>query len=132
MPIGDGRKLGEWGERRAAEYLRREKGMRILVRNWKAHPGEIDLVCLDEGILVFVEVRTRPEDALVPGYFTVTKRKKRVLLQACKAYLRSLRNPPSTFRFDIVEVRFCQSGNFTISHYPNIPIFPKFFHCEPD
>lgn len=130
IPVGDRRRLGEWGEARCAEYLHREKGMRILARNWKAPPGELDLVCMEDGVLVFVEVKTRPEGALVSGYFSVTKKKKRVLLTACKAYLRSLKQPPSTFRFDIVEVRFCQSGKFTISHYPNIPLFPKFFHCD--
>lgn len=130
VPVGDSRKLGEWGEARCAEYLHREKGMRVLARNWKAHPGELDLVCMEGEVLVFVEVKTRPKGALVSGYFSVTKKKKRVLLTTCKAYLRSLKHPPATFRFDIVEVRFCQSGKFTISHYPNIPLFPKFFHCD--
>lgn len=50
--------LGRRGERLAADYLI-ERGITILERNWRCSQGELDLVALDRGTLVFVEVKTR-------------------------------------------------------------------------
>jgi putative endonuclease len=44
------------GEMLAAEALQR-KGMQIIGRNIRSKTGEIDLAALDEGALVFVEVK---------------------------------------------------------------------------
>jgi len=82
--------LGEWGERLAAVYLR-AKGYRVLARRWRAgRLGEIDLIALRGGTLVFVEVRTRssrrfgtPEESLTPA-------KCRRLECLAEAYLTSL------------------------------------------
>src|ERR1700704_4949873 len=62
---GDGEKphrekkdpLGERGENVAARELR-NKGYRILTRNFKCVMGEIDIVARDGKTLVFVEVKT--------------------------------------------------------------------------
>lgn len=50
--------LGRWGEAVAAEHLR-SSGYRILDRNWRCPIGEIDIVALQDGALVVVEVKTR-------------------------------------------------------------------------
>lgn len=121
---------GEWGERVAADFLAR-RGLRVVVRNWR-NPAdereEIDLVCTDGPIVVFVEVKTRTPDALVPGYHAIDRRKKKVLLQACKAYLRGLRTKPHTFRFDVVEVSG-QTGakNPEVLHFENVELFSKHY-----
>src|SRR5690349_12372273 len=52
------RNIGNIGERRAEEYLRR-RGFEILAKNWVCNFGEIDLICRDGDRLVFVEVKTR-------------------------------------------------------------------------
>ncbi len=62
-------KRGEAGERVAERYLRREKGFKRIARNWRNPQDrreEIDLVMKDGEVLVFVEVKTRAMDALVP------------------------------------------------------------------
>jgi putative endonuclease len=119
------------GEALAARFLRRERGYEIVARNWRNprdRREELDLICRDGAVLVFVEVKARSEGSLVPGYHAVDWRKKRVLLRACAAYLRQLRPPPTTYRLDVVEVvlpRGDGSDVPVVNHFENIPLFPK-------
>ncbi|QYY36210.1 YraN family protein [Ruficoccus sp. ZRK36] len=113
---------GRFGERRAASYLRKQ-GYRILARNWRAGNDEIDLVCQDGQVLVFVEVRSRDESALVGGFHSVTEEKKTRLRRVCKAYLKSLGRLPVHTRFDIVELRLGHDGDFALYHHPNVSLF---------
>lgn len=127
-PGDAGRSRGEVGERLAAEFLRRERGFRVVVRNWRAprdRRAELDLVCRDGDVLVFVEVKTRAAGALVPGVYAVNARKKRALLRACEAYLRALAVRPRTYRLDVVEVALPADGEPAVLHFENIPLFPK-------
>src|SRR5689334_23069762 len=97
---------GERGERTAAAWLVRERGFEVIARNWSSprdRRDEIDLVCRDAGVLVFVEVKARAAGALVSGFHAIDARKKRVLRRAVRAYLSHLREKPGTFRFDVVE-----------------------------
>ncbi|HZP60521.1 MAG TPA: YraN family protein [Opitutaceae bacterium] len=123
---------GATGERAAAEFLRRERGFAIVARNWRSprdRRDEIDLVCRDGEVLVFVEVKARAAGALVPGYYTVNARKKKVLRRACTAYLRALAGEaPPTFRLDVVEVAIPAGGGPPeVRHFENVPLFPKSF-----
>ncbi len=63
-------KTGRWGETAALAYLEGH-GYELLERNFRSPDGEIDLVMLKNGELVFVEVKTRrsrdfgtPEEAV--------------------------------------------------------------------
>lgn len=130
--FSDTARAGAEGERLAANYLRKEKGYSIVARNWRSprdRRDEIDLICRDGDILVFVEVKTRAADALVSGYHAVNKAKKRVMLRACTAYLRALSSSGwlETYRFDVVEVcRATAQGEAAIvRHFENVPLFPK-------
>lgn len=121
---------GERGERRAAAFLEK-RGHVIVARNWRDprdRRDEIDLITRDGEALVFVEVKTRSAAALVSGYHAVDARKKRVVLRAAKSYLRRLRPPPETFRFDIVEVSVTDGANEAeVLHFENVELFPKHF-----
>jgi putative endonuclease len=62
---------GARGENLAAAFLR-QQGYRILKRNVRTPFGEIDIICREGAMLVFVEVKSRsskqfgnPEDAVV-------------------------------------------------------------------
>ncbi len=116
---------GSAGEDLAARFLARSRGYALKVRNWR-NPAdrreEIDLVCRDGEVLVFVEVRTRSEDALVPGFFSIDGRKRRTLRRVIRAYLRLLRHRPRTFRLDVVEVELT-AGEPVIRHYENVGLF---------
>ena len=61
---------GIYGEWVGKNYLKK-KGYRIHFKNWRSRRdrrNEIDLVCLDKKVLVFVEIRSRRENSLVSGY----------------------------------------------------------------
>jgi len=122
--------IGRQGEERAAQYLSKVKGLRILARNWRSpddRRDELDLVCKDGEVLVFVEVKTRNRGALVRGYFTVNRRKKEALRRAALCYLKRI--PPYArprgIRFDVVEVEHPWSRMSVIdgvTHLENIPL----------
>lgn len=61
------RRRAAYGRGRRAEWLAawwlRLQGYRILARGWRSPLGEIDLVAARGGILAFVEVKRRAEEA---------------------------------------------------------------------
>lgn len=117
------------GEAAAADFLH-GCGYRVVARNWRNprdEREELDLVCRDGEILVFVEVKARAAGALVPGYYAVDRRKKNVLRRAALAYLRGLRIRPAAFRLDVVEVELAPSAGRppVVRHFENVPLFAK-------
>ncbi len=84
----------------------RRLGFKVLYRNFRApHGGEVDLVCRDGDTLVFVEVKTRTNEAFGTPAEAVTASKQRLIARGALAWLRMLHNPDIYYRFDIVEVR---------------------------
>lgn len=122
---------GARGEQAAADFLQARHGYAIVTRNWRSprdRRDEIDLVCRDRGVLVFVEVKARAEGALVSGFEAVNERKRRALRRAIHAYLGSLASPPRTFRFDVTEVTLSDRLPVQVMHYENVPLFPEGYY----
>ncbi len=120
---------GEHGEKLAATFLQKQS-YRIVARNWRSprdRRDELDLICRDGDVLVFVEVKTRAANALVSGFHAVDARKKSVVRRAATAYMRQLRPRPETYRFDVVEVSVPVQGAPEVRHYENVELFPKHF-----
>ena len=59
--------MGHEGEDYAAKLLEKEKGFVIIERNWHYRQKEIDIIAIDSGTLVFVEVKTRTSDSVPPS-----------------------------------------------------------------
>ena len=95
--------LGERGEDAAAKFLRRN-GYKILVRRFKSHAGEIDIIARQKDWLTFIEVKTRQMEQSGSPSEAVNKTKQRHMIRVALDYLRLLKNPRIKFRFDIVEV----------------------------
>jgi putative endonuclease len=101
--------LGASGEEAAAVYLTRI-GFRIVGRNVRPFPGmsrgELDIVAWENGVLVFIEVKTRSKPLGSQGYaaesITYTKRKQLVTL--ANAYMGINRTGDVPCRFDVVFV----------------------------
>ncbi len=122
---------GRYGEDRAAAFCRDELGYRIIARNWRDGRDELDLVCRDGEVLVFIEVRARDAEALVSGYHSVNWRKKKTLQRVAKSYLKQLQNPPKHFRFDIIDIALKEGKPGELNHYTNVALFTKHYHPAP-
>ena len=118
---------GQYGEDLAADYCKRMLGFQVIARNWRYKKYELDIVCLDSGVLVFVEVRARAASALVGGYHSIDAYKKRVLQRGSKAYINQLQNPPKHVRFDVIDVSLSDEGEGDVRHYGNVPLFSKHY-----
>lgn len=97
--------LGRAGERAAARYLE-QNFCRVLARNCRTDAGELDLVALDGGVLLFVEVKTLREK---PGFSpsgNLSLEQRRRNRRAAKIYRAMLERAPERTRFDLVEVVF--------------------------
>lgn len=95
--------FGSRSERAAEKYLRRQ-GLRILDRNVRTTRGELDLIALDSGCLVFVEVRSREGEDLHLPADSVDAGKQRKLSRAALEYLQRHRLLDQPARFDVVAV----------------------------
>ncbi|MDD5435247.1 MAG: YraN family protein [Nitrospira sp.] len=113
--------LGKIGEDIAADFLK-GKGYGIMEKNCRNRYGEIDLLCEQDGKLVFVEVKTRigeqfgsPEDA-------INKDKINRLIKNSRAYMSyKAKNANILYRIDAVCIVLDNSNNLVrINHYENI------------
>jgi putative endonuclease len=113
-------RLGRRAEELVAERLRRA-GWRIVGRNVRLCSGELDLVGLDAGTLVFVEVKAGRESASVgpehPAH-AVGSRKQRKLRLLAREWIASGRGPSAVvgYRFDVIGVRFRADGLADVDH----------------
>ncbi len=80
--------------------------LQLLERNAQARGGEIDLVMLDGGVVVFVEVRYRASAAFGGGAASIDARKRRKLVHAAQVFLmKNPRHAQAACRFDVIDAR---------------------------
>ena len=108
--------LGRRGERAATRHLKRHRH-KILARNYQCDGGEIDLVCADADVIVFVEVKTRssrdaqdPQEAITPGKWKRVER-------AARHFLMKHSAAGHPCRFDFVAVIWPPRGSPIIEHF---------------
>ena len=94
--------LGKIGEEKAAAYLER-KGFKILHRNWRYPPYEIDLIAQKEEMVHFIEVKCRSSQDFGPPEDGVNRKKIRFLLRAVEEFLFRHREYRD-FRLDILSI----------------------------
>lgn len=109
------RELGRRGEELAARYLR-NKGYRILTRNYHTRFGELDIICEKDGRIVFVEVRSKRGCAFGTPEESLTPVKLARLRKTALAYLNEAsRSWPNGIRFDVIAIREA-TGKTEINH----------------
>ena len=106
-------KLGQRGESLAADFLK-NKGYRILERNWRHEKDEIDIVAMDGDMLVIVEVKTRSSDFFGDPADAVNYRKEQFLIRATEAYLDE-KDLDLDSRFDIISI-ILKGNDASITH----------------
>lgn len=99
------RKKGTEGEDLAATYLE-HNGYRILERNYRYDRGEIDLIALEGGELVFVEVKARYTAEFGSPEESVTSSKEEQMKKVAEGYLLQHQMEDQACRFDVVAITF--------------------------
>ena len=104
LPGGDAG-LASRSERSAARYLRKQ-GFRIIACNWSTPQGELDIVAVDDGCIVFVEVRsTAGDDTERPASSVDFAKQETIRLRMSLQYLQA-KNLLSAgdARFDVLAI----------------------------
>lgn len=100
-PVSTRSSEGTAGEAAAARYLI-ERGYHVLERNFRCRGGEIDVIALDGGTLVFVEVKLRRTLARGTPLEAVTALKQARVRKAAQQYLGFCGRVFGRIRFDVI------------------------------
>src|SRR5450432_2167141 len=93
--------FGNRSERAAGRYLRRQ-GLRIVARNYFTPFGEIDLIAVEAGCIVFVEIRsTQSDDPSAPAE-SVDQLKQTKITRSALDFLRRRGLMERPARFDVL------------------------------
>lgn len=114
---------GQAGENAAVLFLE-EAGYVVLERNWRCKYGEVDVICLHRKTVVFVEVRTRREPALVTPAQSVNPRKIARLVRTASLFLSQRDWWDKTCRFDLLAVTDTGQG-VKLEHIADAFEFPQ-------
>ncbi|NMT63998.1 YraN family protein [Marinobacter orientalis] len=109
---------GNQAEEVAARYLM-SRGIRILERNVFSRGGEIDLVGVDDGTLVFFEVRFRGRGSLTGAAESITPTKQKRLIKAASFYLHKHGLWHSYSRIDVVAIAPGENTKYRIQWIRN-------------
>ena len=114
------KKFGNWGENLAKEYLQRHH-YAIIADNYRIGHREIDLIARYNGLLVFIEVKTRAKtsDSLTDN--PINARQIKNLKQAIIAYALKNRLSLEAVRLDLITIIVDrQNRNARLKHYRDI------------
>lgn len=92
---------GKQAEALAVRFLERA-GLRVLQQNFRCRGGEIDIVCRDGKVLVFVEVRLRRNAHYGGAAASITAHKQARIILAARHYLAAHAATNSDCRFDCI------------------------------
>lgn len=109
--------LGRDAENAAAQFLE-NAGLRVVARNARSRFGEIDVVCRDREVWVFVEVKCRQARWGDAPSAAVSFDKQRRLARLAAHYLKSHGLRDVRCRFDVVAVTIAADGSSQIRHLP--------------
>lgn len=109
VPRMDRADRGAAGEDATASWYR-ERGFRVVARNWRCAAGEIDLLLARGELLVICEVKTRRGSAFGGGFDAVGRQKQRKLRQLAELFLQASSARPTAVRFDVASVALGPRG----------------------
>lgn len=95
---------GLMGEQTAADWLEKNRGMKLLEKRCRTKAGEIDLIMQDGDTIAFIEVKTRQNAVPGAGLLAVDRRKQRRIAQAAMLWLIGKHWHNRSVRFDVAEV----------------------------
>lgn len=101
--MSDFLKLGERGEALAWNFLRK-RGYSILIKNYRVRLGEVDVIARKDGVLVFLEIKTRRDSRFGSPEEAVDWRKRQKLIRVAQTYLQAQGLENQASRFDVLSV----------------------------
>jgi len=108
---------GKYGEDLGAELLK-NKGYTILERNWRNKFGEIDIIAKKDGILVFVEVKTKVGELFGSPEEMAGPKKLYKVRHMATIYMKGVEVP---CRIDVVAIVLADDNTVSrINHYENV------------
>lgn len=116
--------LGKSGEDLAVKLLK-ERGYKILKRNYKTKLGEIDIVASDRDTIAFIEVKTRQSERFGLPQEAISGLKQRQIAKAALCFLKEKKFLDRKARFDVVSV-VCQDER------PKIDLLQNAFELDQD
>jgi len=111
------KQLGVWGEKLAADYLK-NKGYKIIDKNFQTREGEIDIICEKENSIIFVEVKLRTNKIFGYPEESVTAKKIDRLIATAQTYLRK-NNLDCDWQIDVISILY-QKNCLNINHLYDI------------
>jgi len=108
--------FGELGERIAARWLERA-GWKVLFRRFRAGKRDIDLIVERDGLVAFVEVKSRTGDAFGDPVEAVHRRKQRSLTRSAQAWIDRHGRSGESYRFDVVGI-LLREKQVLVRHVP--------------
>jgi len=114
----DRRGLGRWGEEHARRYLL-DRGCTQVAANWRCAAGEVDLIVLDEGQLVFVEVRTRRGRAYGTPQESITPKKLARMATVAQSYVYE-QGWEGPWRLDAIAIELIPGAPPQVEWYQNV------------
>ncbi len=97
------RGVGQRWEDVAERHLRRS-GYRILARNFRTGPGEVDFIATEGPVLCFIEVKGRGGSGFGVPEAAVTAEKQRRIHRAAEVWLALSRSSAAICRFDVLAI----------------------------
>ena len=94
------RATGAWGEAQTARWYE-ARGYTVVARNWRVQGGELDLVVVRPGLVVFCEVKSRSGDAFGGPAEAVTPTKQARLRRLAARWLAADGRSWPVVRFDV-------------------------------
>lgn len=112
--------VGAKGEMIASLYLT-NKGYRILDTNWNLHRGcELDIVSYHNGVIHFIEVKTRSTDTYGSPDQAIDRRKMFHLISAIKKYKHEKKLFHIPHQLDSIAIIYHSDDDYTLEHKENI------------
>lgn len=118
--MSDNITLGKWGEDKAVEYLKSKK-YKILERNFSCPRGEIDIIARFRGAIIFIEVKTRRNNACGWPEEAVTDKKKDKMKKTAEYFLEREKILNEKYYFDVISIIISQGNTLPeIKHFESI------------
>ena len=87
-----------------AEIKKKKKGYTILARNFRCRYGEIDIIAAKNGVLAFVEVKTRLFGSCGRGSESVTAAKRQKIRRCALCYISMCQRRFEAIDFQVVDI----------------------------